>query len=227
MASIFHSKLPAAVLPPSQLLSLPQSPFAFAPLPSVDVAAHVGTEASVVRYDVALEASFVPVASFAPLISFAFPVAASLVLPVVAVVAAAIAAGNSVGLQLAAAAAAAAVVGTGDAVVGSADTGGVAVGSVADKHSVDDVDIAFDWFVDLHKPVGLVLAVGPAGVEAGVVAVVAAAAAAAAVAEVAAAEVVVAVAVAVAAVVAAGASAFSSALYFLYPSFEQQVRRLG
>ena len=226
MASIFHSKLPAAVLPPSQLLSLPQSPFAFAPLPSVDVAAHVGTEASVVRYDVALEASFVPVASFAPLISFAFPVAASLVLPVVAVAAAAIAAGNSVGLQLAAAAAAAAV-GTGDAVVGSADTGGVAVGSVADKHSVDAVDIAFDWFVDLHKPVGLVLAVGPAGVEAGVVAVVAAAAAVAAAevaAEVAAAEVVVAVAVAVA---AARASAFSSALYFLYPSFEQQVRHLG
>ena len=203
------------MLPPSQLLSLPQSPFAFAPLPSVDVAAHVGTEASVVRYDVALEASFVPVASFAPLISFAFPVAASLVLPVVAVVAAAIAAGNSVGLQLAAA-------GTGDVVVGSAGTGGVAVGSVADKHSVDAVDIAFDWFVDLHKPVGLVLAVGPAGV----VAVVAAAAAAVAAAEVAAAEVVVAVA-AVAAVVAARASAFSSALYFLYPSFEQQVRRLG
>ncbi len=207
------------MLPPSQLLSLPQSPFAFAPLPSVDVAAHVGTEASVVRYDVALEASFVPVASFAPLISFAFPVAASLVLPVVAVVAAAIAAGNSVGLQLAAAAA---VVGTGDAVVGSAGTGGVAAVSVADKHSVDAVDIAFDWFVDLHKPVGLVLAVGPAGV----VAVVAAAAAAVAAAEVAAAEVVVAVA-AVAAVVAARASAFSSALYFLYPSFEQQVRRLG
>ena len=219
MASIFHSKLPAAVLPPSQLLSLPQSPFAFAPLPSVDVAAHVGTEASVVRYDVALEASFVPVASFAPLISFAFPVAASLVLPVVAVVAAAIAAGNSVGLQLAAAAAAAAAVGTVDAVVGSAGTGGVAAVSVADKHSVDAVDIAFDWFVDLHKPVGLVLAVGPAGV----VAVVAAAAAAAA-AEVAAAEVVVAVA---AAAVAARASVFSSALYFLYPSFEQQVRRLG
>ena len=203
------------MLPPSQLLSLPQSPFAFAPLPSVDVAAHVGTEASVVRYDVALEASFVPVASFAPLVSFAFPVAASLVLPVVAVVAAAIAAGNSVGLQLAAA-------GTGDAVVGSAGTGGVAAVSVADKHSVDAVDIAFDWFVDLHKPVGLVLAVGPAGV----VAVVAAAAAAVAAAEVAAAEVVVAVA-AVAAVVAARASAFSSALYFLYPSFEQQVRRLG